>query len=68
MADILAHPVEIRFGSYMATSTMQAVVTSPTNSVKAPATSDAAPAPAKSGRPTRPNPMISFREWSVSST
>jgi hypothetical protein len=38
MVDILANPVEICFGSFTATSTMLAAATSPTVSVKAPAT------------------------------
>jgi hypothetical protein len=48
MADILADPVEICFGSITATSTTLAAATSPTASVEAPATSDATPAPARS--------------------
>jgi hypothetical protein len=43
MADILANPVEICFGSFTATSTTLAAATSLTASVKAPTTSDAAP-------------------------
>jgi hypothetical protein len=41
MADILANPVEICFGSFTATSTTLAAATSPTTSVKASATPDA---------------------------
>jgi hypothetical protein len=47
MPDILADPVEIFFGSFMVTSTTLAAATSPAASVEAPATLDAAPAPAK---------------------
>jgi hypothetical protein len=38
MADILANPMEICFGSFTTTSTTLAAATSPTASVKAPAT------------------------------
>jgi hypothetical protein len=68
MADILAETVEICFGSFTATSTTLAAATSPAAFVEAPSTLDAAPAPAKSRRPTRPNPMTSSRGWSVSLT
>jgi hypothetical protein len=43
MADILANPVEICFGSFTATSTTLATVTSPTVSMKVPATPVASP-------------------------
>jgi hypothetical protein len=43
MADILANPMEICFGSFTATSTTLAATTSPTTSVKASTISDAAP-------------------------
>jgi hypothetical protein len=43
IADILADPVEICFGSFTATSTALAAATSPTASVKVPATSGVAP-------------------------
>jgi hypothetical protein len=43
MADILANPVEICFGSFTATSTTLVMATSPTTSVKAPTTPDAVP-------------------------
>jgi hypothetical protein len=38
MADILANPVEICFGSFTATSTALAATTSPSTAVKAPTT------------------------------
>jgi hypothetical protein len=56
MADILAETVEICFGSFTATSTTLAAATSPAAFVEAPSTLDAAPAPAKSRRPTPPKP------------
>jgi hypothetical protein len=43
MADILANPVEIFFGSFMATSTTLAVATSPMVSMKVPTTPVTAP-------------------------
>jgi hypothetical protein len=59
MADILANPVEICFGSFMEISTTLAVETSPTTAVKAPTTPTL---------PAAPNPTTLFREWSASST
>jgi hypothetical protein len=56
MADIIANPVEICFGSFMATSTTLAVVTSPTTAVKAPTTSDAAPSSSKKWKTHPPKP------------
>jgi hypothetical protein len=56
MADILANPVEICFGSFTLTSTTLAVATSPTASVKAPATPDAAPSSSKKSKNHPPNP------------
>jgi hypothetical protein len=53
MADILADPVKICFGSFMATLTTQAAVTSLTTSVKVPATSGSAPS---SDRKTKTHP------------
>jgi hypothetical protein len=50
IADILANPVEICFGSFTATSTTLAAATSPTASVKALATSDAAPSSGKKSK------------------
>jgi hypothetical protein len=43
MADVLANPVGICFGSFMATSTTLAAPTSPTVSMKVPVTPVAAP-------------------------
>jgi hypothetical protein len=56
MADILANPVEICFGSFTATSTTLAVATSPTSSVKAPVTPDAAPSSSKKSKTHPPKP------------
>jgi hypothetical protein len=56
MADILANPVEICFGSFTTTSTTLAVVTSPTASVKAPTTSNAAPNTGKKSKTHLPKP------------
>jgi hypothetical protein len=56
MADILANPVEISFGSFTSTSTTLAAATSPTASVKAPATSDAAPCSGKKSKTHPPKP------------
>jgi hypothetical protein len=50
MADILAHPVEICFGSCTATSTTLAAATSSTASKKAPATPDATPSSCKKSK------------------
>jgi hypothetical protein len=43
MADILANPMEIGFGSFTATSTALAATTSPATAVKIPATPVAVP-------------------------
>jgi hypothetical protein len=56
MADILANSVEICFGSFTATSTPLVVVTSPTASVKALATPDAAPSSSKKSKTHPPKP------------
>jgi hypothetical protein len=56
MADILANPVEIRFGSFPTTSTMLTAATSPTASVKAPTSSDAAPRSDKKSKNHPPKP------------
>jgi hypothetical protein len=56
MADIFANPVEICFGSFMATSTALAAATSPTTPVKAPTTSDAAPSSGKKLKTHPPKP------------
>jgi hypothetical protein len=56
MVDILAHPVEICFGSFTATSTALAAATSPTAPVKAPATSDAAPSSGRKSKTHLPKP------------
>jgi hypothetical protein len=56
-------PVEICFGSFKATSTALVVVTSPTASVKVPATSDIPPAPTKSKtHPPKPNDLVQGME------
>jgi hypothetical protein len=56
MADILANPVEICFGSFTAISTTLAAATSPTAFVKAPATSDAFPNFGKKSKAHPPKP------------
>jgi hypothetical protein len=56
MADILANPVEICFGSFTATSTMLAAVTSSMASMKAPATPDVAPSSSKKSKTHPPKP------------
>jgi hypothetical protein len=56
MTDILANPVETCFGSFTATSTTLAVATSPTASVNAPTTSDAAPSSGKKSKTHQPKP------------
>jgi hypothetical protein len=56
MADILANPVEICFGSFMVTSTTLAVATSPTASMKTLTTSDAAPSSGKKSKTHPPKP------------
>jgi hypothetical protein len=56
MADILANLVEICFGSFTAPSTALAAATSPTASVKVPATSDVAPSSGKKSKTHPPKP------------
>jgi hypothetical protein len=56
MADILANPVEICFGSFAATWTTLAVATSPAASVEASATLDAAPSSGKKSKTHLPKP------------
>jgi hypothetical protein len=56
MADILANPVEICFGSFTMTLITLAAATSPTTAVKAPATSDAAPSTSKKSKTHPPKP------------
>jgi hypothetical protein len=56
MVDILANPVEICFGSFMATSTALVAATSPTASVKAPTTSDVTPSSDKKSKTHPPKP------------
>jgi hypothetical protein len=53
MADILANPVEISFGSFTATSTTLVAATSPAASVEAPATLDATPSSGKKSKKAR---------------
>jgi hypothetical protein len=56
MADILANLVEIYFCSFIAPSTALSVATSPTASVKVPATSDVAPSSGKKSKIHPPKP------------
>jgi hypothetical protein len=56
MADILANPMEICFGSFTVTSTTLEVATSSTAAVKAPATSDTAPNISKKSKTHLPKP------------
>jgi predicted cobalt transporter CbtA len=56
MAGILANPVEICFGSFTVTPTTLAAVTSPTASMEAPATLDAAPSSGKKSKTHPPKP------------
>jgi hypothetical protein len=56
MTDILANPVEICFGSFTATSTTLAAVTSPTASVKAPTMPDTALSSIKKSKTHLPKP------------
>jgi hypothetical protein len=58
MADILANPVEICFGSFTATSTTMAAATSPTTAVKVLATFDAAPSTNKKSKTNPPKPYV----------
>jgi hypothetical protein len=64
MADNLADPVEICFGSFTATSTMLAAATSPVASAKAPTTLDAAPSSGKKLKthPPRPYDLVQGME------
>jgi hypothetical protein len=56
MADILANPMEICFGSFTVTSTALAVATSSKASVEAPATLDAVPSSGKKSKTHPPKP------------
>jgi hypothetical protein len=56
MADILANPVEICFGSFTATSTTLAAATSPATSVEALTTLDAAPSSSEKSKTHLPKP------------
>jgi D-mannonate dehydratase len=56
MVDILANPVEICFGSFTTTSTALEAAISPTASVKATTTSDAAPSSGKKSKTHPPKP------------
>jgi hypothetical protein len=56
MADILADPVEICFGSFTATSTTLVAATSPTASVKVPATSGITPSSDRKSKTHPPKP------------
>jgi hypothetical protein len=56
MADILANPMEICFGSFTTTSTTLVAVTSSTTSMKAPATLEAAPSSSKKSKTHLPKP------------
>jgi glycine cleavage system protein P-like pyridoxal-binding family len=56
MADILTNPVEICFSSFTMTSTTLAAVTSPTVSMKAPATSVDTPISSKKSKTHPPKP------------
>jgi uncharacterized cupredoxin-like copper-binding protein len=56
MVDILSNPVEICFGSFTTTSTALAAVTSPTASMKVPATSDVATNSGKKSKTHPPKP------------
>jgi hypothetical protein len=64
MADILANPMKICFGSFTATSITLAAATSPTASVKAQATSDAAPKSSKKSKthPAKPYDTVQGME------
>jgi hypothetical protein len=67
MADILADPVEICFGSFTVTSTTLAAATSPTASVKVPVTSGVAPSSGRKSKTHPPKPYDLVQGWSVSS-
>jgi hypothetical protein len=56
MADILANPVEICFGSFTVTTTTLVAATLPTASMKAPMTSDATPSSIKKSKNHPPKP------------
>jgi hypothetical protein len=64
MVDIRANPVEICFGSFMATSTTLAVATSLTASVKAPTMPDAVPSSSKKSKthPHKPYDIVQGME------
>jgi hypothetical protein len=58
MADILANPVEICFGSFTATSTALAAVTSPATAVKIPTTLVAIPVSELESKTYSPKPYV----------
>jgi hypothetical protein len=64
MADILANPVEICFGSFTATSTTLVAATSVTVSVKAPPTPVTAPSSSKKSKihPSKPYDIVQGME------
>jgi hypothetical protein len=64
MLDILTNPLEIRFGSFTATSTTLAAATSPTVSMKVPVTSVATPSsnPKSKAHPPKPYDIIQGME------
>jgi hypothetical protein len=58
MADILANPVEIYFGSFTATSATLAAATSPTASIKVPATSGPSSGQKSKTHPPKPYDLV----------
>jgi hypothetical protein len=58
MADILANPVEICFGSFTATSTALAAATSPATAVKIPTTLVAIPVSELESKTYSPKPYV----------
>jgi hypothetical protein len=64
MADILANPMEICFGSFTVTSTTLAAAISPTASMNAPAMLDAAPSSSKKSKthPSKPYDIVQGME------
>jgi hypothetical protein len=68
MADILADPVEICFGSFTASSTSQAAATSLAASVEALVTLNVVPSSGEKSKTHPPNHTTLFKEWSASST
>jgi hypothetical protein len=64
MVDILADPVEICFGSFMATSTSQAAATSLAASVEAPMTLNVVPSSGEKSRthPSKPYNLVQGME------